>query len=182
MRMSMFWSSDDPEKVGRYYADYWRSRKLWVRDDITHRGGLVSAVDLSAGKIYQILMSTRGDKTMVFPSVTDNPLGGNQVSAAEAPLRLFPGSTIISSFRTTELSNDAVIFVATNSGTLEETIQFYRQELEISGYQPAFWKKQDFGPRTKVLVHRHPRGDEITISFGQIDKKKVRVHLMRVGS
>lgn len=185
VRMSFFATADEPAKVARFYSRYWRQRSYYVREDITHVGGVVSAVDVEQGRIYQVMISTRGERTMAFPSVTTSPLRAMETDDERAlSVPLFPESKAVINLGSKEGNVNARVSLSTNSGGLGENVDHYRRELRNRGFvEEAKQKEEELGPGQRVLLFR--KGSrEITVNLTAMDPagKRVRVHIMEVGS
>lgn len=182
VRMSFFTTPDDPAKVARHYGRFWRQRRFFVRDDITHVGGVVSAVDVEHSLIYQVLVSTRKGHSEVFPSVTRSPLRAMETSSRPAPVPLFPDSKAVITLASKEGKTGARIHLSTNAGTLDDNLAHYARELRNIGYRPELKKQPEKLSEThRVLLYRKG-SSEVTINLTALSKKKVRVHIMAVGS
>jgi hypothetical protein len=179
LRMSFFSTPDEPAKVGRFYASFWRSRRLYVREDVTHVGGVVSAVDAGEGIIYQVLLSRQQDQTMVFPSTTQKPLSLLDTSGQVPVVPLYPGSRTLLTMADQEDVGRARVFLSTNEGSLEENVRYYRQALGSAGFRPETSKDAPLNPEHRFLLYR--KGEqEVTINFSALGPHQVRVHLMEV--
>ena len=181
VRMSVFSTKDDPAKVARFYASFWQQRRLFVREDVTHVGGVVSAVDGGGGRIFQAMLVRRGERTMVFPSVTRTPLGAADTTAPP-PVPLFPDSKAVISLGNKEGGTSAQVTLSINSGTLRDNVVHYRRELRAAGYtQEIQQKPKALGPNHHVLLF-HKEGSEVTVNITAMSAERVRVHIMEVKS
>jgi hypothetical protein len=185
VKMSFLTTEDDPDKVARFYRRYWRARRFFVRDDVTHVGGVVSAVDVEGGQIYQALIMAQKGRTMVFPSVTHSPLAAMETSGAaqQAPVLLFPESRAVINLGSKEADTAAKVSLSVNDGGLELNEQHYRRELRARGYKEEINKRPKLPEGQRVLLYR--KGSrEVTVNITALDKKhkRVRVHIMAVGS
>jgi hypothetical protein len=182
VRMSYFSTEDSPRKVGRFYADNWRARRLFVREDVTHIGGVVSGIDQANKKVYQVLLAVRGKRTAVFPSVTSTPLSALEPSGEVPPVPLFPGSRATLDLGSDEGENRARVFLSVNDGTLAENEAHYARELRARGYLPENKKQPEEMPEDSRILLFRKEGSEVTVSLAALGKKGVRVHLVEVGS
>jgi hypothetical protein len=178
-RMSFYLSEEEPAKIGRFYANFWRERKFFVREDITHMGGVVSAVNPKEDTVLQILMSRQSDRTAVFPSVTSNPLEATQTETRQPPIPLFPESRTLLTFGSDESEARAKIFLSLNEGGLAANIEHYSRVLVAAGFKSDVSKQPKLEAGTQMLLYR--KGErEITVHLAALDKKRVRVHIMEV--
>ena len=182
VRMSMFTTDDEPAKVARFYEDAWRTRRLYVTSDVTHKGGVVSAVDSSGGKVYQVLLSANEKGTQVFPSVTTSPLEALGSNEGEPAVPLFPGSRAVLNLGTEEAGHKARVTMSVNDGTLEENLTHFRRELTGAGFEREVGKQpQNMQKGHRILVFRK-EGHEVTVNLTALSDKKTKVHLAEVGS
>ncbi len=181
VRMSVFSTKDEPAKVARFYGNFWQQRRLYVREDVTHVGGVVSAVDAGGGRIFQAMLVRRGERTMVFPSVTTSPLAAADTTAPP-PVPLFPDSKAVINLGNKEGGTKAAVTLSVNSGTLRDNVVHYRRELRAAGYtQEIQQRPKALGPNHHVLLFRK-EGSEITVNITGLSEKRVRVHIMEVKS
>ncbi len=182
VRMSFFVTEDDPAKVGRYYEEAWRARRLYVRSDVTHMGGVVSAVDASGGKVYQALLTLRGKETMVFPSVTSAPLEAIGSAPGKPVVPLYPGSRSVLELGSDEGPAGARVSMSVNDGTLLENMTHYQRELAGAGFMREVGKQpEELKEGHRILLYRM-EGREVTVNLTAISEKRTRVHLAEVGS
>lgn len=185
LAMSYFESLHDPGRIADYYANFWRGRRFWVNSDVTHRGGVVAAVDPQHGRIYQLLLQVQGKKTLVFPSVNSAPLA-TLSSGAPSPVPLFRDSKVLTNTVTKAGANGAQVVLSTNGGTLEENRAHYRAELSRAQYReerrvPSA-QKLPGALAQNVLIYRNAEGAEVTIMLTALDDKRTRVHLTKVAA
>jgi hypothetical protein len=181
VRMSFFATEDDPAKVARFYGSFWLQRRFFVRHDVTHLGGVISAWDAQRGLMYQVLLSARGHGTAVFPSVTTSPLRAAE-TRRDAPLvPLFPESRTLVTFGSDEKDKRARVHLSVNEGGLEANLAHYSRELRAAGYAPEAAKVPRLGPGRHLLLYRKP-GSEVTVNLTAQGKRRVRVHIAEVGS
>ena len=182
VRMSFFNSEDEPDKVARYYEDAWRTRQLYVTSDVTHKGGVVSALDASGGKVYQALLSVRGKETMVFPSVTSSPLAAMADTTGELEVELFPGSTSVLNLGSEEAGHRSRVSMSVNDGTLDENEAHYRKVLSAAGFLREVNKQPEkMHQGHRILVYRK-EGSEVTVNLTALSEKRTKVHMAQVGS
>jgi hypothetical protein len=184
VKMAFFTTEDDPDKVARFYRRYWRARRFFVRDDVTHVGGVVSAVDVEGGQIYQALITVQKGQTMVFPSVTHSPLRAMESGGGEQkpPVPLFPESRAVINLGSKERDAAAKVSLSINDGGLELNEQHYRRELKSRGFAEESKQRPEPSKGQRVLLFR--KGSrEVTVNISALDKKhkRVRVHIMAVG-
>lgn len=183
VRMSFLSTADDPAKVARHYLRFWQQRRLFVRQDVTHLGGVVSAVDPQQGQVLQVLISVQKGRTLVFPSVTENPMGATETGHVSPPLPLPPESTPVITLGSTEGKIGARIFVSTNkAGGLQANIDHFRRVLSERGYKPDMRGKQPVQKAGQHTLLYRKGSKEITVDLRALDKKRVRVQLVEVGS
>lgn len=181
-KLSTLQTEDEPVKVGRFYANFWRQRRFFVREDVTHMGGVVSAVDAHNGLIYQLLLSVQGSRTLGFPSQTKNPLAVNRSDGASPPVPLFPESQTTLAFASGEKDKRARMHLSVNDGGLEANVAHYRRELQNAGYSEETRKQPEaLGPDHRILVFKK-EGSEVTVNLAALGGRRVRVHLMLVES
>jgi hypothetical protein len=186
MRMSFFTTDDEPARIAGFYGRFWRSRRLFVREDITHLGGVVSAIDEAKGFVYQVLIMSRGGHSVVFPSVTQHPMAAGQRTKQPPPVALFPESRVLYSLASRDEGLGSQIVLAISEEGLHENLKHYRSALVAAGYQaendPA--RKDQGKPVTggtlHVMVYRDDAGAEITVNLTALDEDRVRVHIMKV--
>ena len=200
VRMSLFSTTDEPAKVAAFYARFWRSRRLWVRNDVTHVGGVVSAVDERSGRILQLMIIVKGGRTVAFPSITRAPLAARQTERTAPPVPLIEDSRVLFALTTADAGAKAHIVLSINDAGMAANLQHYRQVLIAAGYRPERRrtdntaasspdkrKKRDKRGRLtpgehRILLHRNQQGQEITVNLTAIGGDRVRVHIMAVGS
>lgn len=182
VRMSYFSSEDEPAKVARFYSNFWQERRLFLRHDVTHLGGVVSAVD-PRGTIYQALITVQGNRTIVFPSVTTSPLRAMEAGKEPPPVPLYPESKAVMALTTAEGVAQARIHLSVNDGDLEANVAHYSRELRAAGYAPQASQQQPAAqsPEQRILVY-HKDGREVTVSLSALGKQRTRVHLTDVGA
>ena len=181
VRMSFFSTEDDPAKVARFYGSYWLQRRFFVRHDLTHQGGSVSAWDAQRGLMYQVLLLARGQRTAVFPSVTSSPLRAAETRREVPPVALFPDSRTLVSFGSDEKDKRARVHLSVNEGGLEANLAHYARELRAAGYAPEAGKMPHLGAGRHLLLYRK-EGSEVTVNLTAQGKKRVQVHIVEVGS
>ena len=182
VRMSVFSTTDEPAKVTRFYSQFWQQRRLFVREDVTHVGGVVSAVDSGGGRVYQAMLVRRGERTMVFPSVTSAPLSASETNTNTSPVPLFPGSRAVINLGSKEGNTRARVTLSVNSGTLRDNVVHYRRELSAAGYRQQIRQKPKLlGPQHHILLF-FKEGSEVTVNITAMGEDRVRVHIMDVRS
>jgi hypothetical protein len=182
MRMSYFDTVDDPAKVARFYANYWRERRLFVRHDVTHKGGVVSAVGAGGATIYQALLVVQGGRTLVFPSVTSSPLRAMEGDKQQPPVPLYPESKRVITMGANEAGAQARVFLSLNDGDLAGNVAHYSSTLRAAGFAQENTKQPEGADANqRILVFRR-EGHEVTVSLTALGAKRTRVHLMEVGA
>ena len=182
VRMSFFNSEDEPAKIARFYENAWRTRRLYVTSDVTHKGGVVSAVDSAGGKVYQVMLSVRESGTLVFPSVTTAPLSAMGKGQGTPSVLPFPGSKSVLNLGTTEAGHTAKVSMSVNDGTLEENLTHYGRELASAGFMREVGKQPaQLKPGHRILVF-HKEGREVTVNLTSLSEKRTKVHMAEVGS
>lgn len=181
VRMSYFTTEDDPAKVAEFYGERWRQKRYHVRDDVTHVGGVVSAVDAENGRIYQVLITVKQGRTVVFPSMTVAPGAAMDQPKQPPPVPLFPESTAVVHLASTEGSVRSRVILSVNDGGLEANVGHYERALRAAGYRPESSEQKPLGPEHRVLLYRK-EGSEVTINLSAMSAKRVRVHMMVVES
>ena len=191
VRMSYFTTEDGPDRVADFYARFWRARRFFVRDDVTHVGGVVSAVDAHKGRVYQALITVRGGHssktgasaptTVVFPSVTTSPTRAMESLDREPPVPLYPESRAVIHLGASEGKTGARVVLSVNDGGLEANLDHYRRVLRGAGYRPENRKNEKpLGEQHHILVYRK-EGSEVTVNLTAMGEDRVRVHMMVVG-
>ena len=182
VRMSFFTTKDEPAKVGRFYENYWLERKLFVNKDVTHVGGVVSAVDQSGGRVFQAMIMRRNQRTMVFPSVTRSPLEADNSAGHQPKVPLFPDSKAVITLASKEGDTQALVTLSVNNGTLKDNMAHYERELRAAGYHKETLKQPaELGPEQRILLFRNESG-EVTVNLTAMGERRTRVHLMEIGS
>jgi hypothetical protein len=179
VKMAYFVTEDEPAKVAAYYAGAWRQKLFFVRHDVTHRGGFVSAIDAESQLVYQVMLQVEGNKTLVFPSETALP-GRAAQTDEPPPLPLPLGSHVLLTSGSRETVGDARVNLSVNEEGLEKNLAHFEREARGAGW--GLEGKPGSGamaPGHHMLVFR--KGDrELTVDLGVIAGKRVRVHLMEV--
>jgi len=181
VRMSFFVTEDGPAKVAELYGRFWRERRFYVRDDVTHVGGVVSAIDVKHHRVYQVLISVANSRTTVFPSVTTSPGQAMATLDDPSPVPLFPESRAVINLGSKEGGTAARVILSVNDGGLEPNLAHYQRVLREAGYQPESKKTEPLGQEHRILVYRK-QGSEVTVNLNAMGEKRVRVHIMVVGS
>ncbi len=182
VRMSFFVTADEPLKVARFYEDHWRQHRLFVRRDVSHVGGVISAVDSVGQTVYQALLSRRGDQTHVFPSITRGPLQAMDPGGQQPVVPLYQGSRAVITLRNTEGQTSALVTLSVNDGTLQENEAYYEQALQAAGFRKQHRQQPDgLGPQHRILLYRDATR-EVTVNLSALGERRTRVHLMEVGS
>jgi hypothetical protein len=182
VRMAHFTTGDEPAKVARFYDNYWSQRRLFVTKDVTHVGGVVSAVAADGGRVFQVLMVRRGDKTAVFPSVSEAPLTGVGQQGHQPVVPLLPGSRAVITLGSREGNTRAWTTLSLNDGSMQENLTHYRHELLAAGYRPEISRKPpELADNQEILLFRSDDG-EVTVNLTALGERRVRVHLMEVSS
>jgi len=189
-RMSYFSTRDDVDRVADFYGRFWRERGFWVRDDVTHRGGVVSAVDGEHHRVYQVLIARQGGYCQVFPSILDDPLQATQPAAQPPPIALFPRSEVVLNLATSADDKRARSLLSVNEGTVQENVAHYRSVLQAAGYEEELSNERaarsgklpnKAQQSLQMLVFRkESTGDEATVSIARAEAGQTRVHLMMV--
>lgn len=185
-RMSQFKTKDTPGQVADFYKQFWTRRGMWVREDVTHKGGYVSAVDPSGGHVYQILIKVEaGGRTEVFPSVTDAPLKALDSKNGPVPVELYEGSEVLMNLSTEAGLHEARTILSVNQGSVAQNLAHYRAALAAAGYREDATSlraaKQLKERAPQMLVYEKASGGEITVSITALDARRTRVHLMQIG-
>ncbi len=188
LRMSYFTTEDDPIRVARYYSNAWRHLRLWVRSDVTHLGGVVSAMDAARGVMYQLMLARTGKVTFAYPSMTRSPLKAVDQGSAGLPFALRPGSTVLSNVTTGAYDARGRIVLSVNKGTVVENVRYYRAALKQAGYRADVLARAvpNKPMRTEVdhevLIQRNEVGSEITIQLMRLSSKRTRVQVTLVNA
>ena len=181
VRMSQFITDHDPYQVASYYKKHWRSHRLWVNSDVTHRGGVVSAIDAQNGQVYQLLLTLRGKQTWAFASLTRMPGQALKTETQEPPLRLMPGSKAVSAFSTRAANQQARVNISVNNQGMDQNLAYYRAELRRAGYTPERAAAAPLGEGHQILIYSDHSGNEITVNIAVLAGDRIRVHMMAVG-
>jgi hypothetical protein len=189
LKMAFFATEDDPDKVARHYAAAWRARRFFVREDVTHRGGFVSAIDAASGLVYQVLLqispgSDGRSRTLVFPSETALPGRAADVQTPP-PLPLLVNSRVLLTLQSREGGHRSLMHLSVNEGGLEENLAHLQREAQAAGWQrekgaTASGAAAAFGPGHHMLIFRKPER-ELTIDLSVAAGKQVRVHQLEMG-
>jgi len=180
VRMSFFSTEDEPARVARFYANAWRQRHCFVREDVTHQGGVVSAVAAESSTVSQGLILVEGGRTLVFPSASRAPLRAMQTGQEPPPVPLFPGSRSVITLGSRESQMRARAHLSLNDGGLAANVLHYTRELRAAGYALETKKDQPLSPDHRILLFRK-EGREVTVNLTALGPKQVRVHLMEIG-
>ena len=200
-KMAMFDTADDVDRVARFFEQFWRARGYWLREDVTHLGGVVSAVDGRHSRVHQVLIIRQGKRTLVFPSVTEQPWRALQGSAPP-PIDLFPKSKLLMAGGAVDVTARSQSWFSVNGGSIKANLQHYRRALRAAGYRvephgdgrkPTRKLLASLGKRgraigdalsrvsdQRVLVYRHASGRELSVSLAPTKGDRVRVHIMMV--
>jgi len=181
VRMSFFTTEDEPSRVAEYFGRAWRARHFFVRDDVTHVGGVVSAIDVKYRRVYQILVTVSNGHTTVFPSVTTSPSQAMASLHEPSPIPLFPESRAVINLGSKEGDTAARVILSINDGGLEPNLAHYRRVLQEAGYRPESTRTRPLDENHRILLYRK-QGGEITVNLNAMGGKRVRVHIMVVGS
>lgn len=187
MRMSHFVTSDDPAKVAAFYERHWRNRGMWIKDDVTHKGGFVTAVEPSGGRAYQILMTADSEgRTRVYPSSTNTPMKALESRDDVVPVELYEGSKVLLNFTTKAGLHTARTVLSVNYGTVEENLSHYRAVLVGAGYGEDLSNakaREDVRVEgaPQMLVYHNKDGAELTVTISALDGERTRVHMIQIG-
>jgi hypothetical protein len=142
---------------------------------------VVSAIDAERALVYQVLIQVQGKRTLVFPSETAVP-GGAARTDQPPPLPLFADSRVLLTLGSREGAGEARIHLSVNDGGLEANLAHFEREARAAGWQlegkPG---GSSIGAGHHMLVFRK-QDRELTIDLSLIAGKRVRVHLLEVGS
>lgn len=179
VKMSYFYTSDDPLKIANFYTALWKSAGYHVTEDISLKGGVVAAYDPAKGTLRQITMKRKGHKTAVFPSVMAEPLRPTSDTAGgSADVPLYPGAEGVLRFGARDPGHRSQVTLYTNYGGLENNVEFFRTRLPEAGWKEVQSKAPSLLPaqyHQTLTFHKGPR--ELTVNLTQVDTSgRVRVH------
>lgn len=180
VKMSYFYTVDDPLLVANFYTAKWKAAGHYVTEDITPQGGVVAAYDPAKGILRQILMRRQGARTMVFPSLQMQPVRPLDDQAAVRPdVPVYPGSEGILNFGARDPGHRSQVTIFTNYGGLTGNVDFYRIQLPERGWREVRAKAAAPLPadlHATLTFHKGRR--ELTVNITQLGKEgRVRVHL-----
>ncbi|MCB9555145.1 MAG: hypothetical protein H6707_03505 [Deltaproteobacteria bacterium] len=185
-RMAYLFSEDDADRIGHFYAERWKGQGLWVRSDITHQGGVVSAVDDANQRVFQVLILRRDKRSLIIPSVTKLASAESAADRAKRapPLPLFPKSRQLYNVDTANRMAGAKVSLSVAPTGFAEALDHYRRVLTGNGYRiesdsaPPKPMSQELSRRQ--LIGRRHDGSEATIEVAQLSKTRTRVHIVVV--
>ncbi len=180
--LGYFVTRDEPLAVIRFYEEQWRAAGYHVTRDVTLHGGHVSAVDVKAGVVRQVLCLRQGDHTLVFPSVTQGVPEPTVDSRSWDLPPVYPGAEAVTSFGTGDPASRSAVLMFLDFGSIQDNVAFYRTEMAARGWKLERQATDIPGTDGQVatLVFRK-EGRECTINIMAVgDSKQVRVHILAV--
>jgi hypothetical protein len=187
LKMSYFYTRDDPLKVANFYADRWLTKGYHVTRDITLAGGSVSALDVKAGVTRQVLIQKKGRTTAVFPSVysgltqlTPNVATGADPITDTPPV--FPGAEGVMTFGSKDHDHTNKVTMFLDHGGLEANVEFYKVEMVVRGWiQKTHFDGVPGRDSSHHVLLFKKSGREVTINLMRVGKtNQVRVHITEV--
>lgn len=181
-KIAYFSTNDDPHKVADYYLGFWEKRGFWTRRDVSHRGGVVAAVDNKTMQIYQLLLFSDGRNTTVFPSVSEGPDRIGEASE-ESPVKLYPDSHVMLNSVSRVAGTRAHMVFSTNSGSIAENRAHYKTVLAEAGFREQRRKERRQLPKVlgeSLMLYSDAAGRELTVALSAKGEKETRVHLTLV--
>jgi hypothetical protein len=181
LKMAYFTTTDSPAKIGDFYAGEWRNAGYHVTEDVTFKGGTVSAFDAVAGMMRQIVMLHKDGRTMVFPAVAVEPARLLDRSAVPPDVPVYPGASglLVTAARDPMARSQVVTYL--DDGPLEANLSFYQGELQRRGWTnetkalPQKFQSDD----AHILVYTRD-GAEMTVNLLKLDETRTRVHVALV--
>jgi len=180
MKMSYFFTRDDPLKIGRFYTGHWRQAGYHVTEDITWRGGVVAAYDPATGILRQVLIRRRGNRSSVFPSVLERPMRPSTSSGDRSKdVPLYPGSEGVISFDSKDTGFHGRVTMSTNYGGMANNVEFYRTKLPAQGWHEMESNTPSpLPPEDGQTLRFHKGSRELTVAITLLDsEQRVRVYL-----
>jgi len=180
-RMAYFTTADTPARVADHYAAEWRQAGYYVTEDVTHKGGSVSAYDAVAGVMRQIVMMRRDGRTIVFPAVITEPMRVLDNSSLPPEIPVYPGATGLLVTRARDPMVRSVVVTYLDEAPLATNVAFYRGELARAGWVDETKPLPD-KVRTddaEILVYTRD-GKELTVNLLKLDDTRTRVHVAMV--
>lgn len=179
LKMAYFTTADPPARVADFYAGEWRNAGYHVTEDVTFKGGTVSAYDAVAGMMRQVVMMAKNGRTLVFPAVAVEPSRMLDRSAVPADVPVYPGAwgLLVTQARDPMARSQVVTYI--DDGALEANLNFYKSELGRRGWLdqtkplPSQYKSDD----GHILVYGNGDGAEMTINLLKLDDTRTRVHV-----
>lgn len=180
MKMSYFFTRDDPLRIGRFYTGRWRHAGYHVTEDITWRGGVVAAYDPATGILRQVLIRRRGNRSTVFPSMVVRPMRPATASQGRPKdVPIYPGSEGVISFDSRDAGFRGRVTLSTNYGGMTNNVEFFRAKLEEQGWKEVASKTPSpLPPETSQTLRFHKASRELTVAVTLLDaEQRVRVYL-----
>ncbi|MBW2731810.1 MAG: hypothetical protein JRH20_05410 [Deltaproteobacteria bacterium] len=182
LKMAYFNTKDDPHKVADYYLGFWKQRGFWTRREVTHRGGVVAAVDNKEMLVYQLLLFSDGRQTTAFPSLSRGPDRIGEASK-EPPVKLYPDSRVLLNTTSKVAGTHAHMVLSVNGGSIGENRAHYDLVLAEAGFREARREARAQLPKAmgkQVMLYHDAQGRELTLAFSQLKDQQTRVHLTMV--
>ncbi|HEY3356967.1 MAG TPA: hypothetical protein VGQ83_27200 [Polyangia bacterium] len=181
MKLAYFTTPDIPARVGDFYAEEWRKAGLYVTEDITPKGGSVSAYDAVEGVMRQIVILARAGQTMVFPALVTEPVRVMEPATVPPEIPVYPGATgvLVTTARDPIARSQVVAYM--DEGPIEANLTFYKGEMQRLGWanETKAETHKDVGDDARILVYTRD-GAECTVNFLKIDDTHTRVHVTLV--
>jgi hypothetical protein len=181
LRMAYFSTADSPARVSDFYAGNWRAAGYYVKEDVTPRGGSVSAYDSVAGVMRQIVMMSKNGRTLVFPAVAAEPMKMLDATAVPPEVPIYPGATGLVVTKSRDSVARTQIITYLDEGPLLANVTFYKGELQRRGWidetRPLPKAQQSDDAEIMVLTRD---GAELTVNLLKLDETRTRVHLALV--
>lgn len=187
MKMSWFRTKDEPLQITQFYGNYWRNLGHYITEEVTPLGGKVSAIDLKANLLRQVIVSRKNGETMVFVSMVMGQMSAlSRVTNKSVAIPVYPGAEGIMSFDSKDKVGDSTVLNYVNRGTIEDNIAFYDIQMAQRGYKPSSSQKHvkhmpsDVTKNIKILIYEK-NDEEVTVTLSRIpDSSRIRVHVARM--
>jgi hypothetical protein len=181
MKMTYFSTRDIPARVNDFYAGEWRRAGYYVTEDITPKGGMVSAYDSVEGLMRQVVILARTGQTLVFPAMVTEPVRVMETTSVPPELPLYPGASgmVVTAARDAIGKSHTVSYM--DDGAIEANVTFYKAAMQRGGWQDETRAEtnKDVGDDVRILVFTRD-GAECTVNFLKVDEAHTRVHVTLV--
>jgi hypothetical protein len=180
-KMAYFSTKDSPAHVGDFFGGEWRRAGLHVTEDITPKGGSITAYDPTDGLMRQVLIVARQGQSLVFPAVVTEPVKVMAPTALPPEVPIYPEATgvVVTAARDPLARSQVVTYL--DSGSMDANLTFHQAEMTRRGWTDETKARthKDVGDDVQILVYTRD-GSECTINFLKLDETRTRVHLTLV--